>query len=465
MSVVVGVSHPRGRLSETKQPQQAPRARDVDPFAGGGEMGALMRSTDWSRTKLGPVEDWPMSLKAVLGTVLSSRFPMLIWWGPELLHLYNDAYRPILRDKHPASLAAPAAEVWAEVWEVAGPLARGVQDGGPATWVEDLQLLVTSGTMAEETYFTFSYSPIPAEGGTIGGVLNTVQETTAKVQGERQLRMLHELLARADSAQSEQEAYGIAAEVLATNDLDLPFVLLYTLDAHRTEARLAAAAGLPADDHPCKPARIALTPAEENASWPLHEALGAEHELIVENLGERFGPLPPGRFGARPERAIVLPLVRSSPGAPYAFLIAGLSPHRAFDDRYRRFFQATVDQIAGAMAGARAYAVERERAEALSEVDRAKTVFFSNVSHEFRTPLTLILGPVEDALASADKALSGESLEAVHRNAVRLLKLVNALLEFSRAQAGHFQVSLEPVDLATLTAGLAGSFASVVEAA
>src|SRR5690242_10047035 len=92
-------------------------------FAAGGEMGALMRSTDWSKTKLGPPELWPKSLKTMLGVILGSRFPMLLWWGPELLHLYNDAYRPILRDKHPASLAEPAEKIWAEVWDVAGPMA------------------------------------------------------------------------------------------------------------------------------------------------------------------------------------------------------------------------------------------------------------------------------------------------------------------------------------------------------
>ncbi len=156
-----------------------------DPFTGGGEMGALMRQTDWSATGLGPPEAWPQSLRTMLGVVLGSRFPMLLWWGPNLLHLYNDAYRPILRDKHPASLAAPAATIWAEVWDLAGPMAEGVQAGGPATWTEDLQLFIQSGGMLEETYFTFSYSPVPGDDGEVGGLLNTVQETTAKVQGER----------------------------------------------------------------------------------------------------------------------------------------------------------------------------------------------------------------------------------------------------------------------------------------
>ena len=174
------ILHPRSKTVKPPDAMVSAAAPAPDLFAGGGEMGAIMRATDWSKTKLGPVEAWPNSLRTMLGVVLGSRFPMLLWWGPDLLHLYNDAYRPILRDKHPASLAAPAAQVWAEVWDVAGPMARSVQQGGPATWTEDLQLFINSGAMAEETYFTFSYSPVPGDDGRVGGVLNTVQETTAR---------------------------------------------------------------------------------------------------------------------------------------------------------------------------------------------------------------------------------------------------------------------------------------------
>src|SRR5271168_2124920 len=169
-------------MSQTSKPQSSSPSPLAEIFPGDSEMAALMRATDWSKTKLGSPDAWPRSLKTMLGVILGSRFPMLIWWGPDLLHLYNDAYRPILRDKHPASLAAPASQVWAEVWDVAGPMARSVQEGGPATWTEDLQLFINSGEMAEETYFTFSYSPVPGDDGRVGGILNAVQETTQKVQ-------------------------------------------------------------------------------------------------------------------------------------------------------------------------------------------------------------------------------------------------------------------------------------------
>ena len=437
----------------------------VEWLVGGGEMGALMRSTDWSKTKLGPIESWPNSLRTMLGVVLGSRFPMMIWWGPDLLNFYNDAYRPILRDKHPESLAAPATEIWAEVWDVAGPMARGVMAGGPATWTEDLQLFIKSGAMAEETYFTFSYSPIPGDDGTVGGILNTVQETTAKVQIERQIRMLRDLATRAAEAKSEDEAWRVAAQVLSANELDLPLFLLYVLDERENCAQLVGEGGWRDYEGPAKPRRAQIE-GEASASWPFGDVLRAEGEVVVDALSARFGALPAGSWNVRPERAIALPLFHAGQTRPRAVLIAGISPHRAFDDRYREFFRATADQLAGVITSARAYAEEHHRAEALREIDRAKTVFFSNVSHEFRTPLTLMLGPLEDELRETDSPLPDarrQRLETAHRNSLRLLKLVNSLLDFSRLESERVNAHYEPTDLAALTTDLASTFRSTLE--
>jgi signal transduction histidine kinase len=435
-----------------------------DLFAGGGDMGALMRSTDWSKTGLGPVEEWPKSLKTMLGVLLGSRFPMLLWWGPDLLHLYNDAYRPILRDKHPASLGAPAARVWAEVWDIAGPMARSVQAGGPATWTEDLQLFISSGAIAEETYFTFSYSPVPGDDGAVGGVLNTVQETTAKVQGERQIRMLHDIAARTVEAKSEADAHRLIAECLTQNDLDLPFALLYLLEEDRGVARLVAACGF-GEQNSANSRIVPMTEADAGAGWPLMEACRTARAVVVPDLAARFGKLPLGRFGASPERAIVLPLLGASRTAPLGFLVAGQSPHRAFDERYLRFFNATAAQISSALTSARANEAEKKRSAQLAEIDRAKTVFFSNVSHEFRTPLTLILGPIEDALAMAQPSLAGDELASVHRSVLRLLRLVNSLLDYARVESGRLQLAFVPTDLSALTMEIASSFRSLIERA
>jgi signal transduction histidine kinase len=307
-------------------------------------------------------------------------------------------------------------------------MARSVQEGGPATWTEDLQLFINSGNMQEETYFTFSYSPVPGDDGRVGGILNTVQETTAKVQSERQIRMLQDLMARASEAKSEAEAYRIVVDVLSANKLDLPFLALYT-QHEDNDARLVGASGWEQDGGRTPP-------------WPFAEVVRTGQGVVVED----------------PARAIVLPLSRG-------FLVAGLSPHRALDDRYQRFFRATADQVANVIANVRAYEAETKRAEALAEIDRAKTTFFSNVSHEFRTPLTLILGPVEDALALAAPVLRGDSLNTVHRSALRLLRLVNSLLDFARLEAGRVHMSFVATDLASLTTDLASSFRSLIERA
>jgi len=150
------------------------------------------------------------------------------------------------------------------------------------------------------------------------------------------------------------------------------------------------------------------------------------------------------------------------------FVVAGVSPRLAFNDDYKGFFDLLAGQVAAAVANARAYEEERRRAEALSELDRAKTAFFSNVSHEFRTPLTLILGPVDDALAGADGELPPplrERLEVARRNGQRLQRLVNTLLDFSRIEAGRVRASYEPTDLAAFTADLASNFRSACEKA
>ena len=143
----------------------------------------------------------------------------------------------------------------------------------------------------------------------------------------------------------------------------------------------------------------------------------------------------------RIHQAMVLPVKQGS-STSIAVLIAGASPRRPLDDGYRGFFELIVRQFAAAIADAQTYEAERARAEALAEIDRAKTDFFSNVSHEFRTPLTLLLGPLEEAARKPADGLTGEALDSAHRNALRLLRLVNTLLDFSRIEAGRIQAQL-----------------------
>jgi PAS domain S-box-containing protein len=190
--------------------------------------------------------------------------------------------------------------------------------------------------------------------------------------------------------------------------------------------------------------------------------------VFVEDLQQRFPDLPAGAWELPSTSAVLIPLQKRGQTRAAGFFIAGLSPVRQFDPEYAGFIELVAGQIAAALANAEAYEQERRRAEALVALDRAKTIFFSNISHEFRTPLTLMLGPLEDILntrASKLPPIELHHIATVHRNGLRLLKLVNTLLDFSRIEAGRVQALYRPVDLAARTTELASVFRSAMERA
>jgi signal transduction histidine kinase len=427
-------------------------------IAGGGEMGARLRAFDWASSPLGPPASWPQSLKTCVRIALTSRQPMFVWWGDELVNLYNDAYKAILGGKHPEAFGQAAPVVWREIWDQVGPRAASAMRNDEGTYDEALLLIMERHGYPEETYYTFSYSPAPNDQGGTAGILCANTDDTRRILGERQLALLRDLAERTGGARTAADALSAVPESLATNPRDLPFALVYLADAEGRRASLAAST-FDAAGHTAAPAEIDL---DGPSPWPLADILRGRSEQAIVQLGEAHGALPSGPWSRAPATAIVLPLARSGELGHLGALIVGLNPYRQLDDDYRGFLGLVAGQIASSIANARAYEEERRRAEALAELDRAKTVFFSNVSHEFRTPLTLLLGPLEDALASG-RPLGREDLATAYRNALRLLKLVNSLLDFSRIEAGRAEASYEPVDLATLTRELASAFQSAVE--
>jgi signal transduction histidine kinase len=375
-------------------------------LAGGGDMGERMRALDWSRTALGPAETWPQSLRSAVSVCIGSRFPIVLYWGPRRVVLYNDAYAEILGGKHPAALGRPCQEVWAEIWDVIAPMLDGVVATGQATWSQDQLLRLERRGFPEECYFSFSFSPVRGEDGRVEGIFTAVIENTGRVLGERRLALLRDLGARNSAARTARQACQFTVEMLAGSP-DVTFALAY-LDG----------------------ALQAMTPDAESV-----------------------------RAGAAP--ALVKEL--SIPGGT---LVLGISPQRPFDEQYAAFLDLVAAQLASTIGNAHAYEEEKRRAEALAEIDRAKTAFFSNVSHEFRTPLTLMLGPLEDSLADEANPMTPrqrERLELMRRNGLRLQRLVNTLLDFSRIEAGRAQASYAPTDLARFTAELASNFASACE--
>ena len=424
-------------------------------------MGARIRALDWTRTPLGDPSSWPQSLRTIVRVMLDSRYAMWMLWGPELTFLCNDAYLPTVGIKRDWVLGARSDLVWEEIWPDIGPRIQQVLTRGEATWDEALQLFLERSGFPEETYHTFSYSPVYDDTSRIAGMLCVVTEVTDRVIGERQLRVLRDLATQSVTERSVTDTCQRICEVLGRYPLDIAFGGLYLMKGPTAEC-VAQVRELPATVLP-QSFDLAAAPGP----WPLAALLATQETQDVRDLPERGIVIEASPWSEAVRRALVIPLKSAGAQPLTGFLILGVSPRRPLDESYRRFLELVAAQAAAAIADAQAYRAELQRAEALAEIDQAKTVFFSNVSHEFRTPLTLMLGPLEQALAGPAENLVAhrQELKVAHRNALRLLKLVNTLLDFSRLEAGRIHASFEPIDLGALTVDLAGTFRSAIEKA
>ncbi|MGH7971131.1 MAG: ATP-binding protein, partial [Limisphaerales bacterium] len=392
--------------------------------------------------------------------MLTSRYAMWMGWGKEFYFFCNDAYLPTVGIKRDWVLGTSARQVWAEIWPDVGPRAESVVQTGNATWDEALLLFLERSGYPEETYHTFSYSPVPDDDGVIGGMLCVVTEDTERVIAERRLTTLREIATQIDTARTEPELFASIKALLDKRPKDLPFGLIYLAESDGQVAGLVCS-------HPASPgtsiAPTLLKLGHPESPWPVDEAAAKAGPVVVRDLAKRFEGIVASGWDRPPKEAVIVPLMHQGQDRPAGFFIAGLNPYRPFDAAYRGFVDLLAGQISSALSNVRAYDQERKRAEALAELDRAKTAFFSNISHEFRTPLTLMLGPLEEEVRKGPNPKEG--LELAYRASLRLLKLVNTLLDFSRIEAGRMDASFEPTDLASYTADLASVFRSAVERA
>jgi signal transduction histidine kinase/DNA-binding response OmpR family regulator len=441
---------------------------------GPGEVRALMRRCNWAATSLGPPEEWAPSLRAIVRVILTSRFAMWMAWGPDLTFICNDAYLPTVGLKRDWVIGSRSDKVWAEIWPDIGPRIQHVLKTGEATWDEALLLYLERSGYTEETYHTFSYSPVSDDAGVTAGMLCVVAEVTERVIGERQLSVLRDVGATLAAASTRAEVMTGLERRLAAGARDVPFAVVFLNDGQGVPQR--AAVHDPAHHMVCALPHLDLT---DPAAWPLDQAADGQPILIdldwrpvdqtrqdlTADASQEPSSKALGAHGLR--QALIAPIAGAEGEGRVGYLIAGLNPHRAFDAGYQGFIELLTAQLAAAVARADEYERARERADALAEIDRAKTAFFSNVSHEFRTPLTLMLGPLDDALSGAEaiSARQRARLEIAHRNALRLLRLVNSLLDFARIEAGRAEATYVPTDLAALTADLASSFRAATDRA
>ncbi|MFE9956848.1 SpoIIE family protein phosphatase [Micromonospora sp. NPDC005299] len=414
-------------------------------FDAGGEMGERLRGFDWSRTPLGAPHGWPPALHHAVSTMLSSRAQIVLFWGPDHLAFYNDAYRPTIGDKHPAVLGQSARRHWAETWDVLGPLLDGVHRTGTPYRGENHPFVLNRHGFLEDVYFDISYDPIRDADGSVSGVFCFVNETTGRVVGERRLRTLAELGTELADVRSTVELGRTAARVLDAHREDVPFSAVWLHDEDGAPV-LAGCAG--------------LDPATVTGGPPAPGPGETPDEARWVSTADLLGAVPPDAA----DRALLLPL--TAVHEPAGVLLLGVARRLPFTDDYRHFADLVAAQISREVGKQRAYEQERARAAALAALDRAKTNFFANVSHEFRTPLTLVLGPLEDLLADRDVPEAYlDRLAMMHRNALRLLKLVNTVLDFSRLESGRLTARYQPTDLSDYTSRLASTFRSVTERA
>jgi PAS domain S-box-containing protein len=439
-----------------------PKPRDEEEavqklFTGPGEMRALMRSIDWSTTRLGPVITWPPMLQMMVRALLATRFPMSIFWGENYIELYNDAYIPILSSKHPA-VGQPLGETWPEIFHLFEAWFEEITRTGEAVYAEDQLLTTHRRGMIEDAYFTFSLSPIFDEQQQICGIFQTVTETTRRVLSERRLRTLRSLAESGTNARTLQEAGHQTMQIMAANPHDIAFGLFYLLDDAQMRLHLSATTG--AEFEPYASPVVDLS--RGHSDWPLAQVVQDNAPIVVDDLTKRFLGLSVSQWPEALTTAMVMPLKSPDEERPLGVLIIGLSPRRLLDAPYREFIQLIASQVTVNLVATRSAQRNRERIEALAALDHAKTEFFSNISHEFRTPLTLMLGPLENTLNRADSLPEtlANDLEIVQRNAQRLLRLVNTLLDFSRIEEGRMKAHFEPTDLGTFTTDLASLFRS-----
>lgn len=428
---------------------------DLSFLAGGGELARLIRERDWSQTPLGPLEGWPASLRTATAILLRSPVPMVLLWGRAGIMIYNDAYAVVSGPRHPHLLGSKVLEGWPEVADFNANVMRVGLAGGTLAY-RDQHLVLHRHGRAEEVWMSLGYSSVPDDNGAPAGVLAVVIETTERVVGERRLRTLREIGSRTTPARSAETVCQAALAAMAEeNPTDLPSALLYLVTGE--ELRLAAHYGAKPREEAL---RLDAPGRSELAAAMAALRRGASREIAAAAL-LRENPARLDHFDLLPITAgealagvLAVGRISNTPGASH------------IEAQVHQFLELVASQVSKAIAAAHTLEGERKRAESLAELDRAKTSFFANISHEFRTPLTLMLGPLAEV--AADPSLSDAArgqLTVARRNSLRLLKLVNSLLDFSRLEAGRIRASFEPTDLATQTRDLASTFSSAIERA
>jgi len=313
-------------------------------FVGTGEMGQLLRELDWSKTPLGPIEAWCETLKSALSIAFNCQYPIAIYWGPNGYLFYNDAWRPIVGDKHPWALGRPGSEVWPEIWYLVGPIFENVFQTKKGSFQPNSMLPMKRFGYTEECYFDYTFSPIIGKSSNVEGIFNVVTETTYRVLNERRTKLLREIAESATSGKSVEEACLLAIKAIGTNPADVPFSLLYLMQYEGKQARLYGITGLSKGTN-ASPETIDLTVPSSSNQWPIDQMLQKNKAILVEDIITRFGTIPSVTWNEATRSAMLLPLENKISPYPSSFLIIGVNPRRALDTAYNAFYDFLANAV------------------------------------------------------------------------------------------------------------------------
>ena len=328
-------------------------------FPGESEMAGRMRQFDWEANDLGPTTAWPENLRVALSLALTSRFPILLWWGPKMNVLYNDAYIPFLGEKkHPRALAQPGVECWSEIWDTVGPMLESVYATGRATWSDRQSFFFARNLPCEEVHVRFTYGPIfAADGHAVQGVFCPCTEITDQVVGARRLETLRKLGAEITVGGSIDAVCREAADVLAQNPWCLPFAGIYVVNADETTATLKSWTGKP-EATACFPRAMSIE--DDRASpFPLAAVLKNRRAEESVDLVDAGLALPAALWPDRTRQAVVEPLFNAVSGGLAGLVLLGVSPRLPLDPTARTFLNLIARHLGSVLSGAKA--IERER--------------------------------------------------------------------------------------------------------
>ena len=317
-------------------------------LAGGGEAARLIRNFDWASTAVGPMSSWPAALKVTLGIMLHSRHPMFLWWGPELTQFYNDAYTPSFGvGKHPAAMGQRGIDCWHEIWPIIWPQISDVMSRGKASWNEDHLVPIFRNARIEDVYWTYGYSPVVGDDGTVAGTLVICSETTGRVVADRRQQVARSLTEALAASTPQQESTTKSMRAFLDASIDVPAALFYHTAPGRSTPILVGGLGL--DDEALPRADKTFRRA---TAWSLGlpKALAAGRPALLKDVLTL-----PGSRGPEPVTDVFVAPTRKADGeSGTEFVVYGLNPRIPFDAGYREFLLQLTRSLA--LAGALATA-------------------------------------------------------------------------------------------------------------